>query len=84
MKNLLVKNIFLKMISSVDIFEISGIIDGWKNTKEDGGFACGKAVVYTASTLDPTGILTIASAFVHPVCDGPEKALFEDKVELLD
>ncbi len=73
-----------KMISSVDIFGISGIIDGCKNTNEDGGLACGKAVVETASTLDPTGILSIAAAFIHPECDVPEKAPPEDKIELLD
>ena len=38
----------------------------------DGGLGCAKSVVEGLSTFDPTGIMTIAAAFMHPSCDVPE------------
>ena len=38
----------------------------------DGGLGCAKSVVEGLSAFDPTGIMTIAAAFMHPSCDVPE------------
>jgi len=32
--------------------------------------ACAKSVVKVVANIDPTGLLTIASAFMQPVCEG--------------
>jgi len=59
-----------KILESVDIFGIKDIVEGCQNIK-DGGAACARSVVGSISTFDPTGILTIAAAFIHPSCDVP-------------
>lgn len=43
---------------------------GSKNKAEN----CSQAIVESLSTFDPTGLLTIASAFIHPTCDVPTNA----------
>jgi hypothetical protein len=75
------EQIVSSLISAVDIFGVKGMVDSCSNTTEDKGLGCGKAVVESLSTIDPTGLLTIASAFIHPTCDVPEKAPPIDKVE---
>lgn len=30
--------------------------------------ACAKGIISTVSNFDPTGVLTIAGAFLHPIC----------------
>jgi hypothetical protein len=66
------------MIDTLDIFGVKAIVKGCGNTKSDGGLACAKGVTDTLATFDPTGLLTIASAFMHPSCDVPvSKPVFE-------
>ena len=56
------------VLNAIDIFDIKGIVGGCSNTS-DGGLGCATAVIGTLSNFDPTGLLTIASAFMQPVCD---------------
>ena len=56
------------IVSAVDIFNINGITDGCQDTSTDGGVKCARNVVQGLSVFDPTGVLTIAAAFMHPKC----------------
>ena len=80
-----VSDVFVSnLIDKLDVFGIRGIVDGCSKTQEDKGFACGQAVVDSLSNFDPTGLMTIASAFMHPTCDVPEVAPPIDKLEKED
>ena len=59
------------LISSVDIFNVSGMIADCKSASSSEGNAiqCAKTIMTGASAIDPTGILTVAAAFMHPVCE---------------
>lgn len=57
------------VLSSIDIFNVSGIVQDCKDNSSDAGLKCATTVVQSLSGLDPTGILTIAGAFMNPVCD---------------
>jgi hypothetical protein len=59
-----------KILESVDIFGIKDIVEGCTDVS-DGGAACGRSIVSSLSTFDPTGILSIAAVFIHPTCDVP-------------
>ena len=59
-------------------FMLNGALEDCKDSVSDNGnvnadIACARGIIDTAATFDPTGILTIASAFMQPVC-GQEKA----------
>ena len=43
-------------------------------TCKDGGddFECAKAIMQAASTFDVSGLLAVASAFMHKTCETPE------------
>lgn len=60
------------VVDTIDVFNVKGIINGCKNTS-DGGLDCAKNVLTGLSTLDPTGILGVATAFMHPECDVPAR-----------
>jgi hypothetical protein len=57
------------LLSAVDVFDISGTVKNCNNAGSDGGLSCATSVVNTIANFDPTGILTIAGAFMHPSCD---------------
>jgi hypothetical protein len=56
----------VEIAKKFDVFGVSGIVDNCRDS--DKKAECAKAIVSTASTFDPTGLLTIAAAFVHPTC----------------
>jgi hypothetical protein len=60
-----------KVLDTIDILGVQGMVKSCQDTKSDGGLSCAKSVVEGLSGFDPTGILTIAAAFMHPVCDVP-------------
>jgi hypothetical protein len=57
------------LLKAVDVFDISGTVKKCSNVGADGGLSCATSVVNTISNFDPTGILTIAGAFMHPSCE---------------
>jgi hypothetical protein len=60
------------LIGAVDIFNVSGIAKSCQNiSSESNAIECAKNVLQGESGLDPRGILTVAAAFMHPVCDVP-------------
>jgi hypothetical protein len=58
------------MIDSIDVLGVGDMVRGCQDVS-DGGLNCAKGIVEGLSGFDPTGILTIASAFMHPTCDVP-------------
>jgi hypothetical protein len=56
----------VEVLKKFDIFGVAPIVEncGDSNKKAE----CAKAILNTASTFDPTGLLTISAAFVHPTC----------------
>lgn len=60
-----------KVLDTLDILGVQGMAKSCSDTKSDGGLGCAKSVVEGLSAFDPSGILTIASAFMHPECDVP-------------
>lgn len=75
-----------KMLNALDVLNVNGIVQQCNGEVivQDGGITCAKAVVDTLSTFDPTGILTIASAFMHPVCDVPVYKPVDEYADLED
>jgi len=59
------------LIDKFDVFGVGGIVKSCKDTKSDGGLACAQGVVEGLADFDPTGLLTIAAAFIKPSCDVP-------------
>ncbi len=59
-----------KVLNTLDIFDARNMATSCSNIT-DGGLECAKSVVDGLSTFDPSGLLTIASAFMHPSCDVP-------------
>ncbi len=55
---------------SLDVLNLKGTIEGCSNTS-DGGLKCAKNVLNGISTFDPTGLLGVTTAFMHPECDVP-------------
>jgi hypothetical protein len=69
------------VIDTVDVLNISGSVEACKDTS-DGGLNCAKNVLSSLSLFDPTGILSVASAFMQPKCEVPDKPYeFEKEVE---
>ena len=72
------KDITDSVIDTVDVLGVKGIVSSCSDVKSDGGLSCGKGVVDALSNFDPTGILSIVSAFMQPTCDVPvSKPVFE-------
>jgi len=55
-------------VNAVDIFGISDIVNDCDGSGSNWEVECASSVVDTLSTFDPTGLLTIAGAFLHPTC----------------
>jgi hypothetical protein len=61
-----------KLTDALDIFNIKGIVQNCQDTsQQNGALDCARSVVQGLTAVDPTGLLTIASAFMKPVCDVP-------------
>ncbi len=72
------------LISSVDIFNVHGIVKGCEDTSsENNAINCAKNVLQGGSALDPTGLFTISAAFLHPICDVPA-AVFTPSKEVIE
>ena len=56
------------LISAVDIFGVKGIVSSCSDVSKDGGLGCAKGWMGAAAVFDPTGLLTIATAFMQPHC----------------
>jgi hypothetical protein len=59
-----------KVLDTIDIFGVQNMAKSCSNVS-DGGLSCAKSVVEGLAGFDPSGILTIAAAFMHPTCDVP-------------
>jgi hypothetical protein len=71
---------FDTITDSLDVFNAKGIMTSCDNTSEEGAaLDCAANIVGGLSAIDPTGLLTIASAFMHPVCEVPQ--FVDDTVE---
>jgi hypothetical protein len=58
------------LVGAVDIFNVSGTANPCQyNASESNAIECAKNVLQGGTGIDPTGILTVASAFMHPICD---------------
>jgi len=57
-----------KLINALDVFNVQGTIKDCKTRHTPA--ACAEDIVSTLSSFDPTGLLTIASAFIKPKCEG--------------
>jgi hypothetical protein len=57
----------VEILKKFDIFGISEIVTNCGDI--DKKIECAQSVVSTASNFDPTGLLTIAAAFMHPTCE---------------
>jgi hypothetical protein len=58
------------VVGALDVLNLKGIIQDCSNTSE-GGLNCAKNVLTGLSTFDPTGLLGVTTAFMHPECDVP-------------
>jgi len=58
--------------SVLDVVNIKGSVEACSDLS-DGGNNCAKNVITGLSTFDPTGLLGLASTFMHPICDVPNK-----------
>jgi len=57
-------------IESLDVLGIGSIKSSCTGIQDtNGGIACAQSVVNTISTVDPTGLMGLASAFMQPLCD---------------
>jgi hypothetical protein len=59
-----------KLIDTVDVLGVKGVVKSCSDTS-DGGLKCAKGIINSLEAFDPTGLLTIVSAFLEPVCDVP-------------
>ena len=58
-----------KIEDAVDLFNVKGMMTSCKDTSDSNGAVdCAKNVLEGLSTFDPTGLLTIAAAFMKPSC----------------
>jgi len=57
-----------RLINALDVFNIQGTVKDCKSGQTPA--ACAEDIVSTLSSFDPTGLLTIASAFIKPKCEG--------------
>jgi len=72
-----------KVVDAVDVFNIKGAIEACSNTEADKGIKCAQTILRSVAMVDPTGILTIAAAFVHPSCPDPLPTLTDYERGLL-
>jgi len=57
------------LANALDIFNVQGIMDACNDTSSsNGALDCAKNVMAGVANWDPTGLLTIATAFVYPEC----------------
>lgn len=56
------------LVESLDVFGIVGIA---KSCSSGDGLNCAKSVLTSLKSFDPTGLLTIATTFMQPVCSVP-------------
>jgi len=69
-----------KLADAVDIFNVKGIMTECKDTTtEAGSISCASNIMSGLAAFDPTGLLTIANAFMKPTCDVPAKAIVPTK-----
>jgi len=56
-----------------DKLDVLGVGEINKNCKNpdgtNGGIACAKSILSSLDSIDPTGLVGLASAFMHPICD---------------
>jgi hypothetical protein len=62
--------------NALDVFKLGvDVYKGCKNVNEpEGAYSCAKNTVNRLKNFDPTGLLTIASALMKPVCNVPAMA----------
>jgi vacuolar-type H+-ATPase subunit F/Vma7 len=70
-----------EVVGAFDILGVTSIASTCKNAKADKGLGCAKSWMQAAANFDPTGILTIASAFMYPRC---RTSLAEDESMEMD
>jgi len=59
-----------KITDAVDIFNVKGIMTECKDTTtEAGSISCASNIMSGLAAFDPTGLLTIANAFMKPTCE---------------
>jgi len=68
------------LVGSLDVLGIQDMVNSCSDVSKDKGLGCGKSIVEGLSTFDPTGLMTISSAFMHPSCDVPETASPLDRI----
>jgi len=59
---------------SLDVLGVTDIVDKCSSSKtgpsnSNGNVACAKSVLDTISVIDPTGLASVAAAFMQPTCD---------------
>lgn len=60
-----------KVLDAFDTFGVQSVFKQCSDPESDGGLGCAKSIMEGMSNFDPTGILTIASAFMYPECEVP-------------
>jgi hypothetical protein len=78
------KEVTDSVIDTVDVLGIKGVVTSCSNTASDKGLGCAKGVVDLLSTFDPTGLFSIVSAFIQPICDVPVRKPDYLKIDLND
>jgi len=68
------------VVKALDVFDVNDVRDGCgpvpagqtldAKQKEERKTKCTKSILSTLSNVDPTGVLTVAAAFVQPTCIG--------------
>lgn len=66
-----VEDLGSKIVDTIDVLGVGNVAKSCSDTGADGGLGCGKAIVESLAAFDPSGLLTIAAAFMHPSCDVP-------------
>jgi len=61
----------ISIANTVDFLGVGNIVD---NCKGGNDIACAGASLEFAANFDPTGLATIASAFMHDQCDSIKNA----------
>jgi len=68
------------LVNAVDVFNVKGIMTECKDTgDEKGAISCASSVLSGLSTFDPTGLLTIANAFMKPSCEVTTQVIIPTK-----
>jgi len=57
-------------VDMIDVLGVGAIVDDCADTSDSNGqLMCAKSIMNTISTVDPTGLAGMASAFMEPTCD---------------